>query len=397
MAAARSLVALGIKAAGRRSVRSSCVSANTPPARDHVLSNALVARAIPQGPGGRALLRRFWAYLCATVCLPCAPGCRAEPSAETQSTRNGVAATPAISTPTPTATGQVVRLGYQKYGSPFLLKSRPEELEASLSREHARVEWVEFQAGPPLLEAMRGGAVDIGYTGETPPVFAQAGGVPFVYAAHDPPAPEAEAIVVPRASPITKLEELRGKRVALNRGSNVHYLLVRALASVGLTLSDLQVTYLAPADARSAFESGRVDAWVIWDPFLAAAELAGARTLQSGAGLVDNHQFYLVRREFAEAQPQLVQLVLTEYERIGVWATSHVSEAVELMSRSSGIDRAAILLAEHRHSYALETIDAAVLGKQQTIGDSFQRLTLIPTAIVTEQAFLPRVAYQAAR
>jgi sulfonate transport system substrate-binding protein len=378
-------------------VRSSCVSANTLPTVESLLSHPL-DDARSQRLGRRTLLRALGAYLSAAVCTPSALGCRAEPPAALQSARAGAGiASPATSAPVPSVSEEVVRLGYQKYGSPFLLKSRAQDLQARLSREHARVEWVEFQAGPPLLEAMRGGAVDIGYTGETPPVFAQAGGVPFVYAAHDPPAPEAEAIVVPKASPITRLEELRGKRVALNRGSNVHYLLVRALASVGLTLSDLQLVYLAPADARSAFESGRVDAWVIWDPFLAAAELAGARTLRNGAGLVDNHQFYLVRREFAEARPELVQLVLNEYERIGVWATSHVSEAVALMSQSSGIDRAAILLAEHRHSYALETIDTTVLAQQQSIGDTFQRLALIPTTIATEQAFLPRVAYQAAR
>ncbi|WP_437942845.1 aliphatic sulfonate ABC transporter substrate-binding protein [Sorangium sp. So ce341] len=166
-------------------------------------------------------------------------------------------------------------------------------MKQALEAKNARAEWIEFPAGPPLLEAMRAGAVDVGHVGETPPVFAQAGGVPFVYVATDPPAPKAEAIVVPKDSPITSVAGLKGKRVAVNRGSNVHYLLVRAVESAGLTLDDLQVSFLAPADARSAFESGKVDAWVIWDPFLAAAELAGARVLQSGEGLVDNHLFYV--------------------------------------------------------------------------------------------------------
>jgi sulfonate transport system substrate-binding protein len=167
---------------------------------------------------------------------------------------------------------------------------------------------VEFQAGPPLLEAMRGGAVDIGYVGETPPVFAQAGGVPFVYVAADARGPASEAILVRKDSNITKLAELEGKRIAVNRGSNVHYPLVRALTEAKLTIKEVRVLYLAPPDARTAFASGQVDAWVIWDPFQAAAELDGARTLRDGKDLVDNRLFYVARREFAQEHAALLNL-----------------------------------------------------------------------------------------
>ena len=114
-----------------------------------------------------------------------------------------------VASPTRASQGEVVvKLGYQKIGVPFLLKNRPDDLTASLAKHGARAEWVEFQAGPPLLEAMRAGAVDIGYVGETPPVFAQAGGVPFVYVAVDAPAPRAEAVLVPKTSPIQSVAEL---------------------------------------------------------------------------------------------------------------------------------------------------------------------------------------------
>jgi sulfonate transport system substrate-binding protein len=145
-----------------------------------------------------------------------------------------------------------LRVGYQKIGAPFLLKERSESLQAALSKHNAHAEWIEFQAGPPILEAMRGGAVDIGYTGETPPVFAQAGGVPFVYIAREVGAPSSEAILVPKDSKLTSVADLKGKKVALNRGSNVHYLLLRALESAKLSIQDITVTYLAPPDARAA-------------------------------------------------------------------------------------------------------------------------------------------------
>lgn len=281
-----------------------------------------------------------------------------------------------------------VRIGYQKIGTPFLLKSRPEALQAELAKRSAHVEWVEFQAGPPILEAMRAGAVDIGYVGETPPVFAQAGGVPFVYVASEASAPASEAILVPKASKIARVADLRGKKIAVNRGSNVHYLLVKALEEAKLTIKDVQVTYLAPPDARAAFDSGQVDAWVIWDPFQAAAEVAGARTLRDGQGLVVNQFFYVSRREFAEAQPALVNTVLDQFKALTHWAKQNPEEAARALAKSSGVAYEALLIAEKRHVYEIRSITPETLAQQQTIADAFHKLELIPQAVRIGDAFL---------
>jgi sulfonate transport system substrate-binding protein len=289
----------------------------------------------------------------------------------------------------------VVRLGYQKIGPPFLLKERSESLKQTLARAKARPEWIEFAAGPPLLEAMRASAVDIGYVGETPPVFAQSGGVDFVYVATDPPAPKAEAILVKKDSPIKTVADLKGKRVALNRGSNVHYLLLRALDSEQLTIKDVELMFLAPADARSAFDSGKVDAWVIWDPFQAGAELAGARILRDGEGLVDNHLFYVARREFANKRADLVHAVLEEYRLLSAWEAAHPDEAATLLAKASGIAYEALLVAEKRHAYGLAPITPEILRKQQAIADAFFKLQVIPKEIRLTDAFLPAAAYAA--
>src|SRR5690606_30312271 len=145
-------------------------------------------------------------------------------------------------------------------------------LEDKLKGLGFKVTWTEFPAGPQMLEALNVGAIDFGNTGEAPPIFAQAAGAPLVYVAHEPPAPRGEAILVPKVSPIKTVADLKGKKVALNKGSNVHYLLVKALEKAGVKYSEIQTAFLAPADARAAFERGSVDAWVIWDPFQAAAE-----------------------------------------------------------------------------------------------------------------------------
>jgi sulfonate transport system substrate-binding protein len=287
-----------------------------------------------------------------------------------------------------------VRIGYQKIGTPFLLKERAETLNAELAKHNARAEWVEFQAGPPIYEAMRAGAVDIGYTGETPPVFAQAGGVPFVYIATEAPAPASEAILVPNDSKLKTVADLKGKKIALNRGSNVHYLLLRALEEAKLTIKDVQVTYLAPPDARAAFDAGQVDAWVIWDPFQAAAEVAGARTLRDGVGLVDNQFFYVARRAFAESQAELVNLVLEQFKALSVWAKDNPEETARILAKSSGISYEALLIAEKRHVYVVHPITPETLTKQQTIADAFHALELIPQAVRPSEAYLASAGFR---
>src|SRR5258708_39704302 len=188
---------------------------------------------------------------------------------------------------------KVVRIGYQKYGKLVLLKGRG-TLEKKLGPLGYTVSWTEFPSGPPLLEALNVGSIDFGISGETPPIFAQAPGAPLVYLAYDPPAPQGEAILVPKDSSLKSVADLRGRKVALNKGSNVHYLLVKALEKAGLKYTDIEPVFLAPADALAAFTRGSIDAWVIWDPYEAAAEaLTGARILADGTGLVANRQLYL--------------------------------------------------------------------------------------------------------
>jgi sulfonate transport system substrate-binding protein len=301
------------------------------------------------------------------------------------------AATPA---PVPTVKAEsVVHIGFQKIGAPFLLKSRSDDLDKRLLQQSAKADWKEFKHGPALLEGIKAKEIDVGYVGETPPVFAQAGGVDFVYVASDPPAPKAEAIIVPKESPIKDLAALRSKKIAVNRGSNVHYLLLKALESVKLTFKDVEVVYLAPGDARPAFDSGKVDAWVIWDPFLAAADLAGARTLASGEGLVANRLFYVARREFAEQHPELLRITLEEFDDLSRWESQNPEDASKVLASSSGVSYEALLLAEKRHAYGIVPVNDDVLAAQQAIADAFRKLELIPKDIKTRDAFLPAAVY----
>ena len=291
--------------------------------------------------------------------------------------------------PAGAATDKVVRVGYQKYGTFLLLKARG-NLERKLEPLGFGVTWTEFPGGPQLLEALNVGALDFGITGEAPPIFAQAAGAPLVYVANEPAAPLSEAILVPKDSPIKAVSELKGKKVGLNKGSNVHYLLVKALEKAGLAYTDIEPIFLKPSDARAAFEHGDIDAWAIWDPFQADAEVAiEARQLGNGQGIVDNHQFYLAERSFAAANPAAVDAVVASIDEIDQWAGANVDQAAQELSPAIGIPVPVLKLALSRQAWGVKRITPEVLAAQQKIADTFRGLGLVPKDIKVAEATLP--------
>jgi len=284
------------------------------------------------------------------------------------------------------AAEKVLRIGYQKYGNVILLKNKG-TLEGKLAEIGYKPVWSEFPSGPPLLEALNAGAIDFGHAGEAPPIFAQAAASDFVYVAHEPPAPGGEAILVPKSSSIQSVADLKGKKVALNKGSNVHYLLVKALEKAGVAYSDITTAFLKPADARAAFERGDVDAWVIWDPFQASAEIdLEARVLADGKDLVSNHQFYLAGRTYAADNGKAIEVLLAELDKVNQWVKADTKAAAQELSGPIGIPAPVLDKALNRQSYGVKSIDDAVVAEQQKIADVFSALKLIPKPIVVKDA-----------
>ncbi|TWI49950.1 sulfonate transport system substrate-binding protein [Pseudoduganella flava] len=283
---------------------------------------------------------------------------------------------------------KVVRIGYQKYGTLTLLKGRG-TLDKRLAQQGVTVQWTEFPAGPQLLEGLNVGSIDFGTVGEAPPIFAQAAGAQLVYVGNEPPSPHSEAIVVPRDSKLKTVADLKGKRIALNKGSNVHYLLLRALEQAGVPYQDVRTVFLPPADARAAFERGAVDAWVIWDPFFAAAQKQlGARVLADGRGLVANHQFYLAARNWARQNAALNQVILDEIARVDEWGRHNPKKVAAILAAQTGLDVAIVELAASRYSYGVKPVTDDVLRAQQRIADAFAGLKLIPQPIAIKDAVL---------
>ena len=282
------------------------------------------------------------------------------------------------------AQADALRIGYQKYGTLMLLKAKG-TLEKRLAEQGVDVQWTEFPGGPQLLEGLNVGSIDFGVTGETPPVFAQAAGADLLYVAYEPPAPTSEAILVPKDSPIKSVQDLKGKKVGLNKGSNVHYLLVRALEDAGLKYTDIQTVFLPPADARAAFERGSVDAWVIWDPYQAAAEQQlQARTLRDASGIADNHQFYLATKPYAEQHPKVIEALIEEVRDVGEWAKANPEEVTQQVAPLLGLALDITRTAVKRQGYGAQFLTPEVVNAQQKIADSFYQLKLIPKPLVVK-------------
>lgn len=281
-----------------------------------------------------------------------------------------------------------LNIGFQKYGILPILKERG-SLETTLKDQGVNVKWVEFPAGPQLLEGLNVGSVVFGEAGEAPPIFAQAANSNIVYIANQPAAPKAEALIVQKDSKIQNIQDLKGKRVALNKGSNVHYLLLKLLEANKLTLNDIEVVYLPPSDARAAFERGAVDAWVIWDPFFAAAEhQIGARVLATGQNIVSNHQFYLVDRKFAEQNPKVLESVVKQLNDTTIWVKDHQDEAAKLLEKPTGLQLDVLKTSIGRMAFGVKPISTEVAKEQQYVADAFYQQKLIPNKLNIQAAIL---------
>jgi sulfonate transport system substrate-binding protein len=281
---------------------------------------------------------------------------------------------------------KVVRIGHQTLGAYTLLKQEG-TLEQRLRPLGYSITWAQFPGGPQLLEGLRAGAVDIAHAGEAPPIFAQAANAPLVYIGHEPASPKTEAIIVPKDSPLKTIEDLKGKKIALNRGSNVHYLLVRVLEKAGLKYGDVDLVFLPPAGGREAFEKGSIDAWVIWEPYRAAAEMAlGARTLVDGTGFVSNHEFFFAARPFADTHPQAVDVVLGATRELYAEVVKDLSATAKKFSAASGFPVPVLETALARRSFGVHPMSDSVVADQQRIADTFKSLGLIPAGINVSDA-----------
>ncbi len=273
-----------------------------------------------------------------------------------------------------------IRIGFQKSTGLLSIMKAQGTVEKAFAGQ--QIKWIEFPAGPQLLEALNAGSIDFGSTGAPPPVFAQAAGIDLMYVGAEPAPINSEAIFVPKDSPLRTVADLKGKRVAFQRGSGSHFLLASALQKAGLKISDIVSVYLSPSDARAAFVSGGIDAWVVWDPYFAAAQKAyQVRVLADYTGLPLANGFYLTSRRFVQQSPAAVAALLEQVRLTGKWATEHPKEISAMLAQQTGLPGDIVDTWLHRSRYGATPVTPAIAANQQQVADVFYQQKLIPKPI----------------
>ncbi|OQW93016.1 MAG: hypothetical protein BWK79_13400 [Beggiatoa sp. IS2] len=274
-------------------------------------------------------------------------------------------------------TSKVLRIGYQSYGTLILVKGRG-QLSNKLADLGVKVEWTKFETGINMSEAFSEKRLDFIVVGEVPPVFMQSAGIPLVYVGHEPPSPHSEALIIPKNSTITTLADLKGKKIAFAKGTNVHLLFFKILEKAGLTEEEVHIVYLLPDQGYKALENNTVDAWAIWDPFLAAAQQElGAKILIDGQGLILGYQFYLARRDYAEQNPQVINILLEEIRRIDVGVKKNLSMVAKFLASRIGLSPSVLEIALNRMNTDVQLMSTEAIIAQQQLADLFHQKGLI--------------------
>lgn len=250
-----------------------------------------------------------------------------------------------------------------------------------ISKLPFKVTWSDFTSGPPMLQAMAGGAVDIGSVGNAPPVFAAAGGDNLAIVGAFQANPLGSALLVPKNSPIHSIAQLKGKRIAVAQGSSADYHLLTVLKKAGLTVHDVTLDYLQPADGLAALASGHVDAWDIWSPFVEQAEAQDhARLLVSGVGYGSPYSFTVAARG-ALADPAKAAAIrdyLKLLAQAHAWAATHQAAWAAVWAKATGLPDAIMAKAAKDDAARAVPITPAVVGSEQQVSNAFTTAGLIP-------------------
>ncbi|MED0972751.1 aliphatic sulfonate ABC transporter substrate-binding protein [Bacillus paramycoides] len=277
---------------------------------------------------------------------------------------------------------KVVKIGYQKGNTLNILKESG-YLEKRLKKEGYKVEWKLFASGGLVLEALATGNVDYGHAADGSGIVAQATNKPIVYVGADKPNPEGVGIMTANDSGITKVEELKGKKIAVAKGGNHHYLTVLALEKAGIKLEEVQFVYVKDAsEGRAVFETKQVDAIASWDPFFAGLENdLKPITLTDGVKDYPNRTFYYSNTNFSKKHPELIKIILEETNKSDLWANDNKKEVVQLLAKTLGLKEEILKRAVDRRQYGVDNISEDIIQPQQKQADVFYRIGLIPNKI----------------
>ncbi len=266
--------------------------------------------------------------------------------------------------------GATLHIGSQRGGTKAIMLA-----SGALEGAPYKVEWSEFPAAQNLLEAIGGGAVDVGLAGDAPFTFAYQGGgrvkaIGAQYAVARPTG--AMALIVPKGSTAKSLLDLKGKKIATTRGSVGHYLVIRALIAAKLPADWVTLTFLSPGDARAAFSSGAVDGWSVWAPYLLPSIKEGARTIVDAHDLVRGYGFDVANEDAIKAKPAILADFLKREAKALDWAKAHPQEFGKAMAAETGLPLEVAVNYATTNARTSVPIDDEVIANQQRVLDDFR-------------------------
>ncbi|GAB7127705.1 ABC transporter substrate-binding protein [Silvimonas sp. JCM 19000] len=279
------------------------------------------------------------------------------------------------------ADSTVLRVGDQRGGTRAVL-----EASGQLKDLPYKIEWSDFPNAAPLLEALRANAIDAGGVGDAPLLFAQAAGAPVRGVSAIRSESHGVAIIANARSPLTNAASLKGKRIATTRGSIGHYLALAALQKAGLKPTDVTFVYLGPSDAKAALASGDVDAWAVWDPYVAIAQVNDkAKVVVDGTGLLSGLSFEAATEDAIRNKRAALSDFLKRQAASVQWATAHPQEYAEIQARITGLSVAVHKFAAERARTEPIAIDQKVVAEQQKTADGWLAAGVIPARINASQ------------
>lgn len=275
--------------------------------------------------------------------------------------------------------GQVVlRIASQKGGSKALLIA-----SGALEGASYRVEWSEFAAAAPLLEAVASDSADIGAVGDAPFLFAYASGarIKAVQAGRSAGGGASTAIIVPSGSTVQTLQDLKGRKVAAVRGSIGHYLLLRQIEKAGLGAGDVEIVFLSPGDSKAAFSTGAIDAWATWNPFVGAAVLhEGARIVADGQGILTGLGFQAASDAAIRDKRDALFDLLRRLRNANVWAADNPDAYAQVLAKETGLPLDVARYTIDRQRSVPTPIDDTVIAEEQETLAQFVKAGVIPSA-----------------
>ena len=286
----------------------------------------------------------------------------------------------------------VLRIGDQKGNAQAVM-----EVAGVLKDVPYKIEWKEFAAAAPLLEALGAAAIDVGLVGDAPFTFAAAANVPAKAIAAIRQSREGLAILVPENSPIKSIDDLRGKKIATGRGSIGHQLVLAALAAKGWAAGDVQLVFLAPSDAKIAYSQGSVDAWSTWEPYVSQEEvLFKARRVISGEGLTPGLSFVVATPDAIRDKRAALEDFVRRLTAARAWSQDHVEGYAETWGRLMNIPSAVAVNWLQRARIRIVPIDDAVVTDEQKTIDLYFNSGLIKQKLdasgVVDRSFSDTIA-----